>query len=773
MKRAACAALFSRPRRSAFLVQEALQPLGSGWVAQLAQRLGLDLPYALARDVELLADLLQRVVGGHLDAEAHAQPLGLARRERVEHFFRHVAQAGEGRRVGGRERRLVLDEIAEVRVVVVADRRLHRDRLLGDLEDLADLLLGHLHARGERRRVRLLAGLLQDLAADAVHLVDGLDHVHRDADSARLVGDRARDRLPDPPRGIGRELVAAAVFELVDRLHQADVAFLDQVEELQPAVGVLLGDRDHQPQVGLGHLALGAARLRFAGRHLLVDLLQIADRDADLLLHRLDLAEQLEDRRLEAAQRLAPRLRRVDVAGQPAPRALGAGEDPDEVLARHLRLLDADVVDLALVAADLVDQAPHAVGKPLDGARGEADPHQLVGDLVARAQVVLVLRALVLQRLRHLVVEAADARELLERLAAQLQQARRLRGALVFLGFALFLLDLRLLVLGRLGLLRIEVVLGVGIDQAVDHLVDARLVLFDLAGELQDLTHPGRAGADRLDHVAQAFLDALGDLDLALAREQLDRAHLAHVHAHRVGGAAELGIHRGERGLGLLLHVLVGLRDGRGIGGDEQRFLVGRLVVDLDAHVAEGRDDGFDLLGVDQIVGQMVVDLRVREEAALLAELDQVLEARAPGLGVLFRHLGRDQPFVLRPRRPPRPPLPFALTSLTFASRSSSACLALLIGVFALALLSSGFGASAFTASAAFGAAALCARAGSLARSRFLTARDFGAETRFSVLRTFLAFFWPRGLSSPRTCASCGPSLPRDTTIYRINARKH
>src|SRR5216110_3131019 len=142
MKRAACAAPFCLPLRSAFLVQEALQPLGSGGVAQLAQRLGLDLPYALARDVELLADLLQRVVGGHLDAEAHAQHLGLARRERVEHFLRHVAQAGEGRRVGGRERRLVLDEIAEVRVVVVTDRRLHRDRLLGDLEDLADLLLG-------------------------------------------------------------------------------------------------------------------------------------------------------------------------------------------------------------------------------------------------------------------------------------------------------------------------------------------------------------------------------------------------------------------------------------------------------------------------------------------------------------------------------------------------------------------------------------------------------------------------------------------------------
>ena len=58
-------------------------------MAQLAQRLRLDLADALARDVELLADFLQRVVGVHLDAEAHAQHLRLARRQRVEHVLGH------------------------------------------------------------------------------------------------------------------------------------------------------------------------------------------------------------------------------------------------------------------------------------------------------------------------------------------------------------------------------------------------------------------------------------------------------------------------------------------------------------------------------------------------------------------------------------------------------------------------------------------------------------------------------------------------------------
>src|ERR1039458_10822520 len=63
--------------------------------------------------------------------------------------------------------------------------------------------------------------------------------------------------LPHPPGGVGRELVSAAVLELVHRPHQADVALLDQVQKLQPAIVVALGNAHHQPQVGLDQFALG------------------------------------------------------------------------------------------------------------------------------------------------------------------------------------------------------------------------------------------------------------------------------------------------------------------------------------------------------------------------------------------------------------------------------------------------------------------------------------------------------------------------------------
>src|SRR5262245_19576035 len=54
-------------------VEEGAQFPRAARVLQFAQRLRLDLAYALARHRELLADLFQGVVGVHADAEAHAQ----------------------------------------------------------------------------------------------------------------------------------------------------------------------------------------------------------------------------------------------------------------------------------------------------------------------------------------------------------------------------------------------------------------------------------------------------------------------------------------------------------------------------------------------------------------------------------------------------------------------------------------------------------------------------------------------------------------------------
>jgi hypothetical protein len=105
-------------------------------------------------------------------------------------------------------------------------------------------------------RARLAPEPLHELALDVHDLVQLLDHVDGDPDRSRLVGDRPRDGLANPPGRVGRELVALAIVELLHRADQAERPLLDQVEKGEPAAEVPLGDRDDEAEVRLDHRRL-------------------------------------------------------------------------------------------------------------------------------------------------------------------------------------------------------------------------------------------------------------------------------------------------------------------------------------------------------------------------------------------------------------------------------------------------------------------------------------------------------------------------------------
>src|SRR5215469_10532784 len=127
-------------------------------------------------------------------------------------------------------------------VVLFADRCFEREWFLGHLQRLAYLFEWHMKLPGKLLGRWLAAYLVEHLPARTHDLVDHLNHVNGHTNGARLIRERAADRLSNPPSGVGRELEATSIFELVDGLHQADVAFLDQIEERQAAVDVLLRD---------------------------------------------------------------------------------------------------------------------------------------------------------------------------------------------------------------------------------------------------------------------------------------------------------------------------------------------------------------------------------------------------------------------------------------------------------------------------------------------------------------------------------------------------
>src|SRR5262245_4367565 len=211
-------------------------------MTELAQRLRLDLAYPLAGHGEILPDLFERVLAAVRESKAQAEHLFFPRRQRVEDLVGLLAQGESDDRLDRRDDLLVLDEIAQMTVLFLADRRLERDRLLGDLENLPHLVDRYFHLGRDLFRGRLAAELLDELAGGPDELVDGLDHVYGDADGAGLVGDRPGNRLADPPGRVRREFVTAPIFELIDSFHQPDIAFLDQVQELQTTIRIFLRD---------------------------------------------------------------------------------------------------------------------------------------------------------------------------------------------------------------------------------------------------------------------------------------------------------------------------------------------------------------------------------------------------------------------------------------------------------------------------------------------------------------------------------------------------
>ncbi len=156
--------------------------------------------------------------------------------------------------------------------------------------------------------------------------------MHGHADRAALVGERARDRLADPPRRVGRELVAAPVVELLGGAHEADRPLLDQVEERQALVAVVLGDRDDEPQVGLDHVLLGAVvaaldalgELDLLGRRQQLDAADLAQEERERVDRRVaivDLERQLGAARRRRARRARPRARSGSRRSAPASRS--------------------------------------------------------------------------------------------------------------------------------------------------------------------------------------------------------------------------------------------------------------------------------------------------------------------------------------------------------------------------------------------------------------------------------------------------------------------
>src|SRR3954452_1640701 len=132
-----------------------LQGLRLGQALELLQRVVLDLTDPLAGHAECAADLLEGAWMLALQAEPQLDDLALTLGEGVERPLDVLLAERHRGRVEGRRGGLVPDEIAQLALLLLADRLLEADRQLRHAQDLAHLVGGHVELAGDLLRPRV------------------------------------------------------------------------------------------------------------------------------------------------------------------------------------------------------------------------------------------------------------------------------------------------------------------------------------------------------------------------------------------------------------------------------------------------------------------------------------------------------------------------------------------------------------------------------------------------------------------------------------------
>src|ERR1051325_1881033 len=211
-----------------------------------------DLPHALAADAVTLADLAQRERLFVQQALAKDDEIFVfeAARELLDLLAEDLSVLRIGDALFGivfvvgqeaQERGLAVFSHRHVgREVAVREPLLHLDDFaLFDVEALGE----ELGARREALGLESFLFLLQIEEELALRLR------RADLDHAPVVNEVPDDIGANPPDGIRRKADAAVRIEVLHRLHQADIALLDEIEEIAKRALILARDHHHESQV--------------------------------------------------------------------------------------------------------------------------------------------------------------------------------------------------------------------------------------------------------------------------------------------------------------------------------------------------------------------------------------------------------------------------------------------------------------------------------------------------------------------------------------------
>ena len=220
-------------------------------MAQFTQSLCLNLADAFPGHMKLPSYLLQCFRLSVIQAKPLAQHLLFPlcqRRERLHELFMQQCKRGL---VCRNCHMLILDEIPKMAVLFLSDRGLQRYRILGNLADFPHPLHRNIHFLRNFFRRWFSSKLLHKLSGGTNQTIDGLYHVHRNANGTCLICDGPGNSLTNPPGSISGKLITLAIIKLLHSLDQPQIAFLDQIEKLHATAHIFFRNADHQTEICL------------------------------------------------------------------------------------------------------------------------------------------------------------------------------------------------------------------------------------------------------------------------------------------------------------------------------------------------------------------------------------------------------------------------------------------------------------------------------------------------------------------------------------------
>lgn len=178
--------------KNLLLTEVALQELAARALAEAADGLLLDLADALAREAELLANLLK----GHLlaaDAEEGLDDVALALGQGAQRALNLAGEALVDEPAVGVWRVLVDEDVQEAVLLAVGKRRVDRDVATRHAERILHLVGWQVEFLGKLLGGRLALVLLLELGVCLIDLIEGAYLIEWQADDAALLSKSLED----------------------------------------------------------------------------------------------------------------------------------------------------------------------------------------------------------------------------------------------------------------------------------------------------------------------------------------------------------------------------------------------------------------------------------------------------------------------------------------------------------------------------------------------------------------------------------------------------